>query len=58
MKSCLKEALRLSFQHAEHGLVEGLELISQAWWNKVEGDSKFRSRLFHDFSAMRGIAIE
>jgi hypothetical protein len=29
MASCVKEAFRLSFQHAEGSSVEGLELISQ-----------------------------
>jgi hypothetical protein len=58
MKSCVKEAFRLSFQHAEDSSVEGLELMSHAWRDEMEGDSMFRGRLFHGFSAMRGIAIE
>jgi hypothetical protein len=53
MKSCAKEAFRLSFQHAE-----GLEHISQAWQDKMEGGYKFYSRLFHSFSAMPGRPIE
>jgi hypothetical protein len=58
MKAGVKEAFRLSFQHVEHSSVEGLEFISQAWRDKMEGDSKFRSRLSHRFSAISGIAIE
>jgi hypothetical protein len=58
MKACVKDAFLLSFQHAEDSSVEGLELISQAWRGKMDGDSKVRSRLFHCFSVMCGIAIE
>jgi hypothetical protein len=52
------EAFRLRFQRVEDSWVNGLELISQSSRDKMEGDSKFSSRLFHGFSAMRGIAIE
>jgi hypothetical protein len=48
----VKEAFRLSFQHAKVSSVEGLGLISQAWLDKTDADSKFRSRLFHNFNAM------
>jgi hypothetical protein len=58
IKSCVKEAFRLSFQHAKDSSVEGLELISPAWRDSIEGDSKLCSRLFHGFSAMCGIAVE
>jgi hypothetical protein len=58
MKFCVEEAFRLSVQRAEDSSVEELEFISQAWRVKMEGDSKFRSRPFHGFSAMRGMAIE
>jgi hypothetical protein len=54
----VKKVFRLSFQHAEDSSVEGPELISQVWRDKMEGDSKFRSPLFHGFSAMRGSPIE
>jgi hypothetical protein len=58
MKSCVKEALRLGFQYAKDNSVERLESMSQTWRDKMEGDSTFCSRLFHGFSAIRGIAIE
>jgi hypothetical protein len=37
MKSCVKEAFLLSFQHPEDSSVEGLELISQAWRDTMDG---------------------
>jgi hypothetical protein len=58
MKYCVKEAFCLNFQHAEDSSVEGPELISQAWLDKMEGDSRFPSSLFQGFSAMCGITIE
>jgi hypothetical protein len=49
-----EKVFRMSFRHAGASSVEGLELIRQVWRDKMDGDSKFRSRLFHGFSAMRG----